>query len=528
MYEAHFGLRQRPFSIAPDPEYLYLGQEHRDALAHLSFGIAERGGFIQLTGVVGTGKTTLTRALLQQLPDSVDLALLLNPTVTARELLIAICEELHIDLPSRSHSIPALMNTLRDYLLDAFARGHHTVVLIDEAQNLSLAALEQVRMLTNLETNREKLLQIILVGQPELRDLLARPDLQQVAQRVTARFHLTPLRHAETREYIRHRLQVAGVGHPLFSHAASLIIHMRARGIPRQINIICDRALLGAYARGRQRVTANIALRAAAEVFGKPPRRSSPLLLGSLGLLTAALALGMTLPHWTWPSLPAQTLTTTNAARLSSVTTPSLDDHMRNNDPRLDSRTALEQLFALWGARFQADSGQTACEQARQQSLRCHTETSDWETLLSRNLPAVLELRSDQGANYGVLLIGLDQDMANIKVGDTTIQLAPNQLLNHWTGSAASLWRPPVEVEDAIMPGQRGSSVIWLRRQLDQIEGRPATAIVSDTYDAALRQRVNSFQRNHGLAIDGIVGENTLFHLMLAAPQANAPRLRRS
>jgi general secretion pathway protein A len=527
VYEAHFGLQRRPFSIAPDPEYLFLGRHHRDALAHLSFGIAERGGFIQLTGVVGTGKTTLTRALLQQLPASVDMALLLNPTVTARELLIAICEELRIDLPSRSHSIPALMTTLRDYLLDAFARGRHTVVLIDEAQNLSRAALEQVRMLTNLETNREKLLQIILVGQPELRDLLARPDLQQVAQRVTARFHLIPLRLAETREYIRHRLQVAGVERPLFSRAASLIIHLRARGIPRQINIICDRALLGAYARGRQQVTAGIALRAAAEVLGQEQRWLKPLLVGGMVSLAAILLGGASLLQWSWPSFPAQT-TAASAPQQAPSTPLSLDDYMRSNDPRLDSRVALRQLFALWGGTFQPDSRQTACEQARTQNLRCHTEASGWEALLQRNLPAVLELRSEQGARYGVLLVGLHHGTASVKVGETTVQLPSSQLLGNWTGSAASLWRPPVEVTDAIMPGQRGSAVIWLRRQLDQIEGRPSAAIVSDIYDAALRQRVDAFQRARGLAIDGIVGESTLFHLVLAAPQAETPRLRRS
>lgn len=528
MYKAHFGLKGRPFSIAPDPEYLFLSRHHRDALAHLSFGIAERGGFVQLTGVVGTGKTTLTRALLQQLPDSVDLALLLNPTVTARELLMAICDELRIDLPSRSHSIPALMNTLSDYLLNTFAQGRHTVVLIDEAQNLSPAALEQIRMLTNLETNREKLLQIILVGQPELRDLLARADLQQVAQRVTARFHLTPLSLAETRDYIRHRLQVAGVERPLFSALASLIIHARSRGIPRLINIISDRALLGAYARNRQRVTADIALRAAAEVFGRQRRWRMPAVVAGSTAALIALLSAATLYQWDWPQLPAQL----NEAIAAPPTSPSaaleLTDYLHRGDPRLDARIALEQLFSLWGAQFQPDNKQTACEQAATQNLRCHTERSSWETLLERDLPAVLELRNTHDMRYGVLLTELSQDQAIIRIGGVRVQIDAQQLLDNWTGNAASLWRPPAEVREHITPGQRSPAVIWLRRQLDRIDGRPPAATVSDHYDAELRQRVLNFQREQGLAVDGIVGESTLFHLLLAAPHADTPKLRRS
>lgn len=526
MYEAHFGLKERPFSIAPDPDYLFLSQNHRDALAHLSFGIAERGGFIQLTGVVGTGKTTLTRALLEQLPSSVDMAFLLNPTVTARELLVAICEELQIDVPSRNYSIPTLMSVLRDYLLDAFARGRHTVVLIDEAQNLSKAALEQVRMLTNLETNREKLLQIILVGQPELRALLAKPDLQQVAQRVTARYHLVPLRFAETQEYIRHRVRVAGVDRRLFSRAACLIIHNRARGIPRLINIICDRALLGAYARNRQRVTAGIALHAATEVLGQRQRWLRPLRLAGVAAIAGLLLWGTIQIQWTWPPLQPETA----AADLQSSPheKPGLIDYMRRNDPQLDTRVALGELFALWGIRFHPDSRLTACEQARQQDLRCHTGVSSWETLRNQNLPVVLELHHKNDARYGVVLTGIEHDMARIRVGETTMRLAADELRNSWTGNTASLWRPPFEVSGTIMPGQRGPAVIWLRRQLDRIDGRPAAAIVSDLYDSALRQRVDAFQRDHNLAVDGIVGEVTLFHLMLAAPQAGMPQLRRS
>lgn len=272
MYETHFGFRERPFSISPDPRYLYLSPRHKEALAHLLFGITERGGFVQLTGEVGTGKTLLARTMLEQLPDDVDVALILNPSVTVREFLVAICEELGIPLPKRHYSAQALVDSLTKYLLDAYARGRHTVVLVDEAQNLSPTVIEQVRLLTNLETTREKLMQIILVGQPELRAVLSRPDLRQVSQRITARYHLNPLSRSETAKYLEHRLRIGGVDRMLFSKAAIRAIRRQSGGVPRLINVIADRSLLGAYAKGKAEVDAITAWRAAREVAGKRRR----------------------------------------------------------------------------------------------------------------------------------------------------------------------------------------------------------------------------------------------------------------
>jgi type II secretory pathway predicted ATPase ExeA len=253
VYDSYFGLTELPFSIAPDPRYLYLSDGHREALAHLLYGIGAGGGFLQLTGEVGTGKTTVCRALLEQLPPEVDVAMVFNPALTAVELLATVCEELHIEHPRETTSFKVLGDALYRYLLDAHARGRRTVIIIDEAQNLGREVLEQIRLLTNLETTREKLLQVILIGQPELRQLLTRPDLRQLAQRVTARYHLKPFSERETRAYIHHRLRVAGQRRPIFDRRAIRAVHRHARGIPRLINTICDRALLGAYARPRAR-----------------------------------------------------------------------------------------------------------------------------------------------------------------------------------------------------------------------------------------------------------------------------------
>lgn len=525
VYEAYFGLRERPFSIAPDPRYLFLSRRHRDGLAHLLYGVGERGGFIQLTGAVGTGKTTLTRALLEQLPPSVDLALVLNPSVTSRELLVTICEELGIELPNRTHSTSALMTVLRDYLLDAFARGRHTVVLIDEAQNLSPGVLEQVRLLTNLETNREKLLQIILVGQPELRDLLARPDMRQVAQRVTARFHLTPLTLGETREYIRHRLRTAGGSPLLFSHVAIVAIHRQSGGTPRLINIICDRALLGAYAGNKPRVSLRVARAAAREVDGE---RSH--LRRALGLGTLATAVGAA-------ALAAAPLLDRNAPRpepieaaraLPAPTTPqadTIDTRLQDYAAQLDPHTSLKRLFTLWGGAYRPNEG-SACDQAQAQGLRCNLDAASWAALLDRNLPAVLELLGDNGTRYSVLLTGFDGADALLAHQSGIMRFPQAELLRTWTGSSVALWRPPAVITGILQPGAKGLAVQWLARQLDRIEAR-SSATAADVYDAELRDRVMAFQRAHGLAVDGIVGESTLLHLMIAAPDPGIPTLGR-
>jgi len=248
MYTSFFGLNEKPFSITPDPRYLFMSERHGEALAHLVYGVTESGGFIQLTGEVGTGKTTLVRTLLlNRMPDNADVAVVMNPQLSVLEFLATICEELHIDVPHNRGSIKAQTDALNRHLLRAHAAGRRTILVVDEAQNLTPAVLEQVRLLTNLETAKQKLLQIILIGQPELRDLLARNDLRQLAQRITGRYHLEPLTSEETAHYIEHRLKVAGALGEVFDGSAKKETFRLSQGVPRLINVICDRALLGAY-----------------------------------------------------------------------------------------------------------------------------------------------------------------------------------------------------------------------------------------------------------------------------------------
>lgn len=257
-----------PFTITPDPAYLYLSPRHQEALGHLLYGTGQYGGFVQLTGEVGTGKTTVVRTLLEQKLVDVDVAMIHNPSQNELQFVQSICDELGVAYDHANLTLKTLVDALNAHLLKVHAAGRRTVLIIDEAQNLPRDVLEQVRLLTNLETHKEKLLRIMLIGQPELAELLARPDLRQLASRITARYHLMPLSEPETGEYIRHRLHVAGSFEDVFAPAAIREIHRAARGVPRLINILCDRSLLGAYAQGTRRVTPEIVRKAAAESIG--------------------------------------------------------------------------------------------------------------------------------------------------------------------------------------------------------------------------------------------------------------------
>ncbi|MBN1005125.1 ExeA family protein [Amphritea pacifica] len=334
MYNHYFGLTSSPFAIAPDPGYLYMSAQHRDALAHLLYGVQGNSGFVMLTGEIGTGKTTLCRCMLGHIPQDTEVAFILNPTLSSEELLASICDELQITYDQQNQSIKSLSDAIYHHLLQSHAEGKNTILIIDEAQNLSPAVLEQMRLLTNLETNEKKLLQIVMFGQPELRQLVERPELKQLAQRITARFHLTALTLHETEHYINHRLAVAGYkpraqsSSPIPANRVRQI-HQLSGGIPRLINILCDRALLGAYARNEPAISAEILNQAAKEIFGKPeiPPKSSNTgantLTLALGVIFIALLIYRFYPaahQWLTNSVPALA----NAGPLHAATEPEM------------------------------------------------------------------------------------------------------------------------------------------------------------------------------------------------------------
>ncbi len=268
MYEQFYGFEESPFNITPDPRFLFFSEKHREAFNHLLFGIRERKGFIQITGEVGAGKTTLCRALLEELGEGYRTALILNPFVSRDQLLWMILTELGLD-PDEDGGILRLAR-LNGYLLEQLHSGHDVVLLIDEAQDLSRDLLEQIRLLSNLETDQRKLLQIVLVGQPELRDLLEERGLRQLRQRITVRYHLEPLTRWETEAYIQHRLHVAGANsRPTFSRGALRRIYRYSHGVPRLINAICDKTLLAGYVAAADHLTAAHVRRARNELEGR-------------------------------------------------------------------------------------------------------------------------------------------------------------------------------------------------------------------------------------------------------------------
>jgi general secretion pathway protein A len=434
--------------LAPDPRYLYLSDAHREALAHLLYGIGEGGSFVLLTGEVGTGKTTVCRALLEQLPADVDIAMIFNPRLTSVELLAAVCDELRVAYPSSTTSLKVLVDALSQALLDAHAKGRRTVLIIDEAHNLSARVLEEVRLLTNLETTTQKLLQVILIGQPELAELLSRRNLCQLSQRVTARYHLRPFSQEESQRYVQHRMEIAGQRQPIFSKQAMRAAHRLSRGIPRLLNTICDRALLGAYATGQTRVKAAVVRRAAKEVFGM--RRNwrwigataAAVLLAVVASTIVLDAMGglRSLGAWVLASAgrpsspPVEAPAPAPVVEERKLAEPTLAAILSDPSVVADRVSAFVNLYALWGLDAKGMNAERGCDPGRAVGLRCLSRTGTWTVLRRLNLPAILELTTSEGRKHHVILAGLDGDRATLEIGERRITLPSEEVERFWDG----------------------------------------------------------------------------------------------
>ncbi|MBM2853541.1 MAG: ral secretion pathway protein [Steroidobacteraceae bacterium] len=534
MYTSFFGLTEKPFAITPDPRYLYLSERHAEALAHLAYGIAEAGGFIQLTGEVGTGKTTVLRSLLQQLPPHCDVALILNPRVTPAEFLQCICDELHVQVPSAAAgSVKSLVDLLTHFLLDAHGRSRRVVLMVDEAQNLSADVLEQVRLLTNLETATQKLLQILLIGQPELRAVLAKPELRQLAQRVTGRYHLEALRRTQTIAYIRHRLRVAGATRDVFSSAALGELHRLSRGVPRIINVIADRALLGAYTREEHRVTGGLVRRAASEVYGRPVL--APWLRWAA--ITGAAAGAALLAVAIWRAMPAKDSTPAAPQSAAAQIAPAAAPPPPAPAPRpelgallaLDAAgttmdSAFGSLFRMWGGEYQPGNG-LGCVQAANQGLTCVWQRGSLAQLKLINRPAILSLVDDVNSSRQVVLSGLERGQARLLIGASEVEVPIAELADYWFGEFLVLWRPQASELRPLRAGMRGEDVRWLRHGLEQLGGLPVSDPSHDVFDAELERLVEDFQRSRRLSVDGIAGVQTQLVLDAALGAPGTPRL---
>ncbi|HXA35891.1 MAG TPA: AAA family ATPase [Steroidobacteraceae bacterium] len=554
MYLRFFGLNEKPFAITPDPRYLYLSERHAEALAHLLYGINESGGFIQLTGEVGTGKTTVVRTLLSRVPHHADVAVILNPRVTPLEFLLTICEELGLDIGGADRdSVKQMVDALNRRLLEAHAAGRRIIVIVDEAQNLSAEVLEQVRLLTNLETPTQKLLQIILIGQPELRELLDRTELRQLAQRITGRYHLEPLSREETRGYVRHRLRVAGAVEEIFTPSALVEVHRLSAGIPRVINVTCDRALLGAYTQEARKVTPALVRLAAGEVYG---RRFLPMWLGwaagALGFLAigAIVFLGWNLwqrqisplrvsatqpphaaalttlstalpaPGTVPPLVPMAPSATVSAAAAASA---SINALLAANSANTGDAAAFRRLLSLWGTAMADDKD--PCGQAAKAGLSCLEQHGSWAQVRALNRPAILTLTDDRGQRHRVVLSALDDRFATLNLGEHNERVPLDAVSRDWFGEFTVVWKPKTAHTRLLSVGMKGDEVRWLRRSLNALQGAASDPEHGDVYDEQLAIAVQNFQREHRLTVDGIAGVQTQLVLDTALAEPGSPLL---
>ena len=541
MYLRYFGLNEAPFSITPDPAFVFLSPRHRDALAHLMYGIGKggSGGFVQLTGEVGTGKTTLCRCLLEQVPEGTHIALLLNPLVTPRELLAAISEELGIDVSGSMDSTRLLVDGLNHYLLAAHERGERVVVVIDEAQNLSPEALEQVRLLTNLETSKEKLLQIVLLGQPELRELLQRRTLRQLAQRITARYHLTPLGPKDTHLYIRHRMQIAGAQRNPFKRSAMNALYQRSQGIPRLINIIADRSLIAAFAKERVEVSAAMVHEAANEVqLGERQVKKVrwPLLLGAVAATAVAVLAIATFSDLRFPSgaVPEGTADVTSRAvdesQLQAAAIPPLvtDSPLIPVEPGIiealdkdHQQVVWQGLADIWQQPGAAFAIQAACNGDNSLGYACLRDRGNWSKINRLGLPAVLVF--PEGTPSYLLLQGLDGERLLVGPPEQLTTVSKNSIESRWLGTYLIAWPQAPGWPPFIGRGGTGPAVATVMEMATRVDD-PYNG--EQVFDVAFELWLKDFQVRNGLKADGIVGRNTLLQLMTAS--IDEPKLLRT
>jgi general secretion pathway protein A len=515
MYYRYFGLKEEPFSIAVNPRYLFMSARHRDALAHLLYGVGAGGGFILLTGEVGTGKTTINRCLLEQLPADTDIAIILNPALDAEELLATACEEFDIGC-ERGATLKDLTDSLHVFLLENHRRGRNTVLLIDEAQHLQFEVLEQIRLLTNLETNTKKLLQIILVGQPELAAMLSKPELRQLSQRITARYDLRPLNREETDAYIRHRLQVAGLpaNQELFPPRVVRAIYRESRGIPRLINVLCDRMLLGSYGQNQSRVSMMMLRQAVREVMGEElgVKQRLPWAWG-LGLLALAAMVGV--PTWYFVGgNNTTTLASTIAPRAAEPVVAAAPEPPVTPEVQFRfSRDRQLALASLAGHLGQEVAPVDVCNSLSGSGWRCETlEVESWGDLLEFDRPAVLTLVSPSRFTSYAVLVAVEDD-TGIVLNDAGRQRVPLAELGAlWGGAFSLIWQPPGDYAGPVSRGDRGPIVAWLARTFASLDGQ-ARPLAEDEFNAALEARVRLFQRQFNLRDDGVVGLKTLLKL---------------
>ena len=558
MYTKFFRLAHAPFSISPDPRYLFMSERHREALAHLLYGVDAGGGVVLLTGDIGTGKTTICRCFLEQVPANCNVAYIFNPKLTVIELLQAICEEFHVPLDKPHAGVKDHIDVLNRFLLASHADGRNNVLVIDEAQNLSADVLEQLRLLTNLETSERKLLQIILIGQPELRAILARPDLEQLAQRVIAHYHLTALSEDETASYIQHRMATAGLttASP-FQQPLMKQIHRLSAGVPRRINLLCDRALLGAYAKGSHEVDRGTVEEAANELFihqraenGKEARRwpAVTALVAGLAIIAAAWLVNSETLLRAAPVKPPSVAEEPGAE--SSAVTSALRNILPDDSPPPEAQqqqpngvpAATQAIFSVkngstrTGLRNEAEAiaqlgpywrldlaGDDPCGAARAKNVHCHKSNGGISELRQLDRPAMLKLYDQANRPFYAMLAGLTDNTASLQVGEARQDVNLLTLARFFRSEFITLWRAPAGFDNSVEMGDRGPAVDWFAAELAKLHGAAPPAPDQPFTQKTLKQ-VRLFQQAHGLFVDGVIGPVTAMHINRSAG-LDEPRL---
>jgi general secretion pathway protein A len=579
MYNAYFGFREKPFKLVPNPEYLFLSRSHEEALAHLNYAISQGDGFVEITGEVGTGKTTLCRAFLESLDDQTVAAYIFNPKLGPKQLMRSISDEFGVQY--RSDDTKDLIDKLNHFLLQKKHERKKVIIVIDEAQNLSKTVLEQLRLLSNLETNKEKLLQIILVGQPELAAMLDSHELRQIGQRISLRYQISPLSLKETQEYIQYRLNIASQKRlPLFDNAAIRLIYAYSKGIPRVINIACDRALIAAFGTHQHKVTRRVAKTALSEMahrgrasavglmdgrralalfvllcavtaaflyrkplsdafqnrFLTPPASSHPS-----GSSTDDSAPGAALPPPPRSGAGAEAGVTPEralaarpeqAAGLTSMN-PRLPDLLRQMDGRASRRTAFRDTLDAWGAIAESKPYLEAIEDdstffnlsAKTAGFFVQRIEANLEVLRNLNMPAILEFRTDAKRSLGYLVLsGFRGEQVWLKAAEQSpLAVAAGEIDQNWTGVAYILWKNFLSVEGTIPGNAPPDSVVALKMLLREAGNR--NLALSREYDSTTQKAIERIQAKYGLPVDGVVGPLTKIVLYREAKSFEIPRL---
>jgi general secretion pathway protein A len=555
MYLAHFSLNERPFSISPDPRFLFMSNRYREALAHLTYGVEDGGGFVLLTGEVGTGKTTVCRCLLQQLPDDTRLAFVLNPKLDSVELLATICDELDIPYPDGCTSLKTFTDELSQYLLRCYEKGLSVVVMIDEAQNIATEVLEQIRLLTNLETNQKKLLQIILVGQPELQEKLAKRELRQLAQRITARYHLRPLNLKETMAYILHRIRIAGGRKNLFSRKSIELLHRKTAGVPRLINTICDRALVASSSRKMLQVDHKIMQEAVNDVMGNvveedEMNRTFPTDWLKWVSIAVAVILLLSVTFWLGQRsspviVKAGEQSSTDHSSLSTgqidggaqfVVDPQKNTQINNSrfdtnrtgskktvsnsqstliqrmlgNERWDNNSywSMQNLMSLWQIEYSPITDGDGCKFAAEYGLMCQQSNGNWQQLRNYDRPAMLKFSAGlQGEFWGTLsaLSGVD---ATLLFGKRKVSVPLDELSMIWTGEFKLLWKVPNGYQTGLKLGDQGLAVVWLHEKMQRLVDPELT--VTSVFGVPLKRALSEYQGQRNITSDGIAGMQTI------------------